>query len=185
VWRVRAFLVTGVSGAGKSTMARQLSAWGRHAVSADGDSELCGWVDRDGRAVQRPAHPDVAWLAAHEWRWDPRRLHEIMTDADLRGVDTFWLCGRAANALALVDRFDGVFLLELDEQTMIARMSSPQRGNDFGRVGDTLRDAVDANLGFVAAWRRVGAVTIDATGDVRAVGEELLLAAAVVALRRR
>ncbi len=182
---MRAFLVTGVSGTGKSTMARQLSAWGHHAVSADADSELCGWVDLDGRAVQRPAHPDGAWLAAHEWRWDPRRLHEIMTDADRRGVDTLWLCGRAANALALVDRFDGVFLLELDEQTMIARMSSPRRGNDFGRVGDTLRDAVDANLGFVAAWRRVGAVTIDATGDVRAVGEELLLAAAVVALRRR
>jgi hypothetical protein len=93
--RVRTFLVTGVSGAGKSTMARQLRAWGHHAVNADGDSELCGWADRDGRAVQRPAHPEVAWLAAHEWRRDPRRLHEIMADADRRGVDTFCLC-RAA-----------------------------------------------------------------------------------------
>jgi hypothetical protein len=78
-----------------------------------------------------------------------------------------------------------VFLLEIDEQTMIARMGSPRRGNDFGRVGDTLRDSVDAAAPFVAAWRRVGAVTVDATGDVRAVGEELPLAAAMVALRRR
>jgi hypothetical protein len=78
-----------------------------------------------------------------------------------------------------------VFLLEIDEQTMIARMNDPQRGNDFGRVGETLRDAVDAARTFVAAWRQVGAVIIDATGDVRTVGEELLLAAAMVALRRR
>jgi hypothetical protein len=41
------------------------------------------------------------------------------------------------------------------------------------------------HLPFVAGWRRFGAVTIDATRDVRAVGEELLLAAAMVALRRR
>jgi len=185
VWRVRTFLVTGVSGAGKSTMARQLRAWGHYAVSADGDSELCGWTDRDGRRVQRPAQPDEAWLAAHEWQWDPQRLDEIIADAERRGMDTFWLCGRAANALQLADRFDTVFLLEIDEQTMVARMSSPQRGNDFGRVGDTLRDAVATHLPFVAEWRRFGAITVDATLNVRAVGEELLMAAAMAALRRR
>jgi hypothetical protein len=109
VWRVRALLVTGVCGAARSTIAWQSSAWGQHAVSADGDSELCGWFDLDGRAVQRPALPDGAWLVAHEWRWEPRCLHEIMTAAEGRGVDTLWLSGRAANTLALVERFDGCF----------------------------------------------------------------------------
>jgi hypothetical protein len=46
VWQggaVNRFLVTGVSGAGKTTVARQLCAWGHHAVSADSDTVLCGW----------------------------------------------------------------------------------------------------------------------------------------------
>lgn len=52
---------------------------------------------------------------------------------------------------------------------------------DFGRVGDTLRTAVDSHVEFVAAWRRHGAITIDATQDLDTVVEELLKAAAMAA----
>jgi hypothetical protein len=44
--------------------------------------------------------------------------------------------------------------------------------------------ALAAHTQFVAAWRRYGAVTIDATGEVDSVAEELLMAAGLVALRR-
>ena len=188
VWQggaVHAFLVNGVSGAGKSTVARQLHAWGHHAVSADADTALCGWSDGHGRRVTRPAHPDAAWLAAHQWRWDPQRLEEILTEADQLGVATLWLCGKAANALSLAGRFDAVFLLEIDQQTMGTRMQRPQRGNDFGRVGDSLDTALAGHLPFVAEWRRFGALSIDATRDVATVAEDLLMTAATTVLRHR
>jgi adenylate kinase family enzyme len=175
-------LVTGASGAGKSTVARRLSEWGHRAVSLDGDGHLCSWIDRHGRPVARPAAPDSAWLAAHRWTWDPTRLDEIIAEASAEGVETLWLCGQAANALDLAHRFDLCFLLEVDQRTMRERMTGPQRGNDFGRVGDTLQAVLASHTEFVAPWRRHGAVTIDATQDVDEVCEELLMAAALAAL---
>jgi hypothetical protein len=45
---VLVFLVTGVSGAGKSTVARRLAAWGHRAISLDADNRLCSWMDVRG-----------------------------------------------------------------------------------------------------------------------------------------
>jgi len=166
-----------VSGAGKSTLARRLAAWGHHAVSADDYDRLCGWTTLDGIRVTRPDQLDVGWLAAHKWRWDLARLDEIIAEAARLDVPSLWVCGWAANALQLAGRFDAVFLLEIDHQTMRARIGDPRWGNDHGRVGDTLAAALASHTRFVAVWRRCGAVTIDGTRGVDTVAEELLLAA--------
>lgn len=118
-----------------------------------------------GPAGRPPAQPDAAWLAVHAWRWNPARLGEqLIAEAEQFGVASLWLCGQAANALDLVDRFDAVLLLDIDQATMPGRMQRPERGNDFGRVGDSLDAALAGYRPFVAAWRRVGARRVDATG---------------------
>jgi hypothetical protein len=129
------FFVTGVSDAGKSTLARRMAEWGHRAVSTDADSQLCAWTALDGCRVDRPAEPDMAWLAAHEWRWDRARLDQIITAAARQGDEALWLFGHAANARDVADRFDATFLLEIDQQTMIARMGNPARGNDLAASG--------------------------------------------------
>ena len=115
---VHTFLVTGVSGAGQSTLARRLAGWGHHAVSADGDDRPCAWTAPDGVRVARPHRPDASWLAAHEWRWDNDRLDQIIAEAARLHAPTLWICGWAANAPELAGRVDAVFLLEIDQQTM-------------------------------------------------------------------
>jgi hypothetical protein len=176
-------LVTGVSGAGKSSVARRLRDWGHRAVSRDADSRLCAWSDRDGRRVTRPADPDADWLTNHQWTWKPTGPDEIIAGAHREGVQTLWLCGQAANALDLADRFHACFLLDIDQQTMRHRLTRSQRGNDFGRVGDTLAIALASHTTFITVWRRHGATTIDATQNLDRVCEDLLMAAAVAALR--
>jgi hypothetical protein len=158
---------------------------GHHALSADADTALCGWSDAQGQRVTRPDHPDAAWLAAHTWRWDPARLDELIAEADELGVPSVWLCGQAANAVELADRFDAVLLLEIDQTTMAVRIRNPNRGNDFDRIGASLEVALAGYLPFVANWRRYGARSVDATRDVATVAENLLLTAVMTVLPPR
>lgn len=177
----RIYLVTGVSGAGKTAVARRLRDWGHEAVSLDADTRLCGWIDQAGRRVQRPDAPYVGWLATHRWAWDATRLDELVDEMRRRSVTTAWFCGQAANAIDLADRFDACFLLDIDQQTMRQRMLGESRGNDFGRVGDTLQAALASHLEFMAVWRRHGSHTIDATQLLDRVVEDLLMASAQAA----
>ncbi|MGH3749828.1 MAG: hypothetical protein ACRDT8_20785, partial [Micromonosporaceae bacterium] len=72
---------------------------------------------------------------------------------------------------------------DIDQDAMAERIRSPQRGNDFGRVGDTFRVALDSHPGFAAAWQGQGAIVIDASENPDAVLQRLLRSAAEV--RRR
>jgi hypothetical protein len=155
---------------------------GHHAVSLDSDRELCGWTDAAGRRVVRPAEPDRAWLARHRWTWDANRLDEIIAEAARGRVDVLWLCGYAANARQLVDRFDLVFLLTISRDTMIRRLRGRPAGNDFGRTEETLSAASTYYREFVEDWRQEGTVRIDASRSLGRVVEELLLAALEAAL---
>lgn len=177
-------LVTGVSGSGKSTLARQLRAMGRDAISADADTELAGWHHiPTGVRVPNPESADTDWLAAHQWRWNPDRLDAIIADARARGVDVLFMCGNASNGVAVADRFDVCLLLEIDRATMAQRLRNPSRGNPYGKDAASLEHALAAYDEFVAAWRRYGAVTVDATPPVAAVAEDVLMTAASALLR--
>lgn len=126
-----AVLVTGCSGAGKSSVAAALAARRRCALDADDDAELVGWVDSADRPVRLPAAPDPGWLASHRWVWDLARLDLLIASA---APETLFVCGNAANAAAAWDRFDLVCLLAVDEATMLARLVDPTRDHDFGRA---------------------------------------------------
>ena len=176
------FLVTGPTGAGKSSVARRLRQRGHHAVSLDSAPQLCAWTDAAGRPVVRPAEPDRAWLARHRWTWDANRLDEIIDEAARGRTDVLWLCGYAANALPLVDRFDRVFLLTISRDTMVRRLRARADGNDFGRTEETLSAASTYYREFMEAWRQQGMVRIDASRSLDQVVEDLQLAALEAAL---
>jgi gluconate kinase len=179
---VRVHLVTGISGCGKSTVARRLRASGHHAVSTDADAALCGWTDRSGRPVLLPDEPTTAWLAEHDWNWDPARLDAIIgqtsAQAATDGATVIWLCGNAGNQDQLLDRFDAVFLLAIDEATMLCRLDDPTRGNDYGRHGDARAVLLATLPGLHEHWRSLGAVVIDATASLDTVVAALLAAGA-------
>lgn len=168
--------VTGCSGAGKSAVSRRLTALGHRAVSTDSIDGLCGWVGEDGRPAQRPNEPDQAWLAAHRWVWRPERLDRLLKMRDDRG-DAFFLCGDAANAVELADRFDLIVLLRIDKATMQARLADPTRGNDFGRVGQS-RDYVLARFDeWQRDLERHADEVVDATQDLATVVDQVIRAA--------
>jgi hypothetical protein len=166
-----AVLITGMSGAGKSTIAGELARRGLASLDADGDPSLARSVDLDGNVVEDEAVPDFAWLARHNWAWDPARLDELIRAA---APATLYVCGGAENELELAGRFTQVFLLELDEPTMLARLDAPSRDNDWGRIGDT-REYLRRRLPLVQGRLRAsGAIPIDARQPLTQVVDAIL-----------
>jgi hypothetical protein len=154
-----AVLITGCAGAGKSAIAEVLARWGLACIDDDEDPFLARFVDSAGAVVaQEPAQPDFAWLSRHSWQWNPARLDDLIRAT---APATLYLCGGAGNQLELADRFTRVFLLEIDEPAMLARLDTRQ-DNEWGRAGDS-REYIRRRLpGYQDRLRASGAIPIDA-----------------------
>jgi hypothetical protein len=151
--------IAGCSGAGKTTIAAVLARRGLAAIDADDDPLLARTVDAAGNVVEEePDEPDFAWLSRHSWAWDPARLDELIRAA---APAKLYVCGGADNQLELADRFTQVFLLEIDEPTMLVRVDA-RPDNDWGRIGDT-REYLRRKLPEMQdRLRASGAIPIDA-----------------------
>jgi adenylate kinase family enzyme len=158
-----------MSGTGKSTIAALLARRGLAAIDADADRLLSRNIDSDGKVVGDVAVPDFAWLDRHSWEWDPARLDELIGAV---APSTLYVCGCADNELELADRFTEVFLLEIDESTMLARLAS--RDKEFGRIGDTREYQRRKLSGYQSRLRASGAIPVDARRPLNEVVKEIL-----------
>jgi gluconate kinase len=152
--------VAGCSAAGKSTVAAVLARRGLVSIDADDDPLLARFVDPAGAVVaEEPAAPGLTWLARHSWAWDPARLDDLIRAA---APATLYVCGGADNQQELAGRFTQVFLLEIDEPTMLARLDARRDYHDWGHIGDT-REYLRRKLPALQdSLRAAGAIPIDA-----------------------
>ena len=137
-----------------------LALRGLVSIDADDDPLLARFVDPAGAVVAEvPAAPDLAWLDRHGWAWNPARLGELILAAE---PATLYVCGGADNQHELAGRFAQVFLLEIDEPTMLARLDARRDYHDWGRIGDT-REYLRRKLPALQdRLRASGAIPIDA-----------------------
>jgi adenylate kinase family enzyme len=164
--------IAGCSAAGKSTVAAELGRRGLVSIDADGDPWLARFVDQAGAVVaEEPAEPDLAWLGRHSWAWDPARLDELIQAA---APTTLYVCGGADNQHEVTDRFTQVFLLEIDEPTMLARLDARRDNHDWGRIGDT-REYLRRKLPVLQERLRAsGAIPVDARQPLDQVVDTIL-----------
>jgi gluconate kinase len=164
--------IAGCSGAGKSTVAAVLARRGLVSIDADDDPLLARFVDRAGAVVADvPAAPDLAWLARHGWAWDAARLDELIRAA---APAALYVCGGADNQQEVAGRFTQVFLLEIDEPTMLARLDERRDYHDWGRIGDT-REYLRRKLPALQdRLRASGAIPIDARQPLDQVADAIL-----------
>jgi broad-specificity NMP kinase len=118
-----AYLITGNPGSGKSALAAELSR--RSLIAVDG-ADLAFWEDSAGMRVDQPPEPDDDWRLAHRWVWSRARLEQCI--AGFSGdAGRMFLCGTARNQTEMLDLFEQVFLLMIDDETQMARLKSPAR----------------------------------------------------------
>lgn len=168
--------ITGCSGAGKSAVAAVLGQRGLTVIDTDADPLLARFTDVDGNVVtDEPAAPDFAWLERHGWDWDPARLDELIRAAP---AGTLYVCGGADNELTLADRFTRVFLLEIDEPTMLTRLDTRRDYHEWGHIGDT-REYLRRKLPVLQQRLRAsGAIPIDARRPLDQIVDAILAVSA-------
>lgn len=160
--------VTGVPGAGKSAVRRELRKRGVVAYGTDED-HVAAFFDASGAGV--PANEVVdsaAWRSRHTWKIAPERLDELAA-----GAGRVFLCGSAANEGEVWDRFAAVVALVVDEPTMLGRLAE-RTDNSFGKSPDERAKAIGWRRGYAEAFRSYGATLIDAAAPIEFVVESLL-----------
>jgi hypothetical protein len=128
-----AILLAGGPGAGKSTVSAALRD--RGLCSIDLDYGYARHEDSRGAPVSFPSSPSRAWLDTHYWQWIDDRLTQAVAQYESRNAV---FCGTAYNMFDHLDGFALVVLLQLDNQTLEARLRDPRRNNIFGTAGDSL-----------------------------------------------
>lgn len=127
---VRNYLVEGVSGAGKTSVAEELERRGYHVIH--GDRVLAYHGDPEtGEKLRRP--PGLSPIETAEWGY-PRWIWPVDTvralQADQGHTSTFF-CGGTRNVGKFIEGFDKIFVLDVGRETLKSRLA--HRGDDeFG-----------------------------------------------------
>ncbi|WP_027483322.1 AAA family ATPase [Deinococcus pimensis] len=116
-------LITGMSGAGKSSVVVELLRRGRRAVDLDSD-EWSEWTraPRTGDASGTPERPD--------WAWRLERVRALL--AEDRG-EAIFVSGCASNQGLVYDLLDHVVLLNAPLDVLLDRVTS-RTTNTYGRT---------------------------------------------------
>jgi len=118
---VRNYLIEGVSGTGKTSVCKELQRRGYHAIN--GDRELAYQGDPEtGKPMDGLTHEH------HIWHVD--KVKALVADQD--EAVTFF-CGGSRNFRVFVDLFDGVFVLDVDADTLNRRLDERPEDEWGGR----------------------------------------------------
>ena len=166
---IKNYLIEGVCGTGKTTVAEELQRRGYHVLH--GDRELAYWGDRKtGEPVDEPAHESeadrVAWQQEH-WLWNIDKVKSVI--ADHSNAISFF-CGGSRNFFCLIDLLDRIFVLDVEPDILKQRLASRPENEFGGRP-------VERDLIYDCTQRKnipKGDVVIDATAPLEHVVDAIL-----------
>ena len=168
---VRNYLIEGVSGAGKTTVATELQRRGYQAIHGDRELAYRGDPETGLPTLPQTGPQTAAWLSEH-WIWDVAMVRAHA--ADQTEPVTFF-CGGSRNFARFIDLFDAVFVLEVDQRTMNQRIDErvAREPTDFGGTAEE-RELI-ARLYATKEDVPKNAVSIDANAPLARVVDEILV----------
>ena len=156
---IKNYLIEGVSGTGKTSVARELRRRGYHSIN--GDTELAYQGDPEtGKPVGGFAH------AHHIWNVEKVRA----LAADQAHAASFF-CGGCRNHSSFIDLFDRVFVLEIDLATLNRRLAGRPQAEWGGKPAERRQIR---RLHATKEDMPKGGIAIDATRPIERVVDEIL-----------
>jgi len=127
---VRNYLIEGVSGTGKTSVATELQRRGYHVLHGDRDLAYRG-DPQTGERLEGSARDsqDVVFIHGHHI-WDVDQVKSLMAD---RSRPITFFCGGSRNFHHFIDLFDEVFVLDIDLDTLKARLARRPEDEFGGR----------------------------------------------------
>jgi adenylate kinase family enzyme len=164
------YYITGVSGAGKSTVLSELKNRGYGAydvdeagpVTAKWHNDATGFVHPKSSVKKQDRTPE--FIASHSWKVPRDEVKDLAEQADAKPV---FLGGAIANEPEILDLFRAVFALAIDDNTLKRRLEI-RTNNDWGKSAHELEYTLKVNRELPDRYRRSGYLVIDAN---RATGE--------------
>jgi len=156
---VRSYLIEGVSGTGKTSVCKELQRRGYDAIN--GDNELAYQGDpHTGEPTDDFGHDHHIWHVG--------KVRALVAKQD--EAVTFF-CGGSRNISCFVDLFDGVFVLEVDVDTLNRRLHERTEDEWGGRQAE--RELI-LRLHRTREDIPTNGIVIDATAPLARVVDEIL-----------
>jgi hypothetical protein len=166
----RNYLIEGVSGAGKTAVCTELQRRGYQAIYGDRELVYRGDPETGLPTAPETGTPTATWMSEHQI-WDVEKVQAFV--ANHEEAVTFF-CGGSRNFAKFVDLFDGVFVLEVDLDTMNRRIDERVAldPTDFGGKPEERELAV--RLHQTKEDIPKNGIIIDATAPLARVVDEIL-----------
>ena len=157
---IRNYLIEGVSGTGKTSVCDELDRRGYQAIH--GDRELAY------RGDPETGEPRDGFAHEHHIR-DVAKVRALVANQD---EEVTFFCGGSRNLAKFIDLFDGVFILEVDLDTLNRRLDDRPDSEWGGGVPEERE--------FVVRWHQTKedvpkkGISIDATAPIGHVADTIL-----------
>ena len=160
--------VTGISGTGKTTLAKGFVKNGKVAIDID---EYSRWYNTEsGVQVHGIKEFTQEFLDTHKWIADIKELKETFEENKDVDVFVFGVIGMLKNHL---DLFNKVILLTCSTETAFKRIDQ-RDDNDFGKDDSTKEWIKSWKDGFEKDWIALGAIPVNAEDSIEVVMENIL-----------
>lgn len=171
---IKNYLVDGISGTGKTTVAEELERRGYHVIHGDRELKYRG-NPKTGEPIKEPNHQSemdkAIWRQKHHL-WDLNRVQSVI---DNQNMEISFFCGGSRNFSQFINKLDGVFILNVDDIEELYRRldervardptdfgSKPEEKELVARLHQTKEDIPDRG------------VVIDATKPIKDIVDEIL-----------
>ena len=167
---IRNYLIEGVSGVGKTTVAEELERRGHHVIHGDRNFAYYGDPKTGEPLDWPPLQTEVEKIAwgYPRWIWPVEKVRALAAD---RSHAITFFCGGSRNLDQFIDVFDAIFLLDVDIETLNERLARRPE-DEFG--GRPLERELIRRVRVTGEGLPRAALHIDATGPIARVVDDIL-----------